>query len=235
MAFAGHLGCGESMETKLLEVMEIEVEKGGGAEKKSEPNLWKVVEDGDPDEVLHGLLMTYVDDLFVVGPSVVVDAVKHNGMEVQKGREEESGREVWAIAQESYVRNFLEGGGWEKKMKKIPISKDQSIMQPDVEKPEIERIRSSQKQVCTHTAGRSVIDKASICSCRDLSAQKNATTSTSGMPSSRDALPSSEKPRLRTPAKRTRAPAATASARSGFLRSTLSAQLDPGAACTARS
>ena len=162
---------------QALEVMEIEVEKGGGDEKKmklklqaleSEPNLWKVIEEGDPDEVLQGLLMTYVDDLFVVGPSVIVNAVKHKiqntwttsspedvsrapvkflGMEVQKGKEEESGREVWAITQESYVTDLLEGGGWEKKMKKIPISKDQSTMQPDAEKPEIERIRSSQKQV----------------------------------------------------------------------------------------
>ena len=55
--------------------------------------------------------------------------VKFLGMEVQKEKEEETGRDVWAITQESYVTDLLEG--WDKKMKKIPISKDQSITQPD--------------------------------------------------------------------------------------------------------
>ena len=44
----------------------------------SEPNLWKVVlrdEDPGEEEEVRGLVMTYVDDLFLVGTRPVVEAV----------------------------------------------------------------------------------------------------------------------------------------------------------------
>ena len=43
---------------------------------QSEPNLWKLC--AGEDERLHGLLMTYVDDILVAAPKVLLEAVTQN-------------------------------------------------------------------------------------------------------------------------------------------------------------
>ena len=91
----------------------------------SEPNLWiKDSKDDSNGSGSYGLLMTYVDDTFVVGSAPVVKAVlqtiqstwttstpemvssepiKFLGMEVSKHYNSNLGREVWRITQESYL------------------------------------------------------------------------------------------------------------------------------------
>ena len=134
---------------------------------ESEPNLWKIVVDGEEEGPLKGLLMTYVDDLFIAAPKPTVDAlklkiqemwktsdpedvsskpVKFLGMEVSK-KKEADGREAWAISQVSYITDLLEGEELEKRRKKVPMSKDQATMQPDEVKPKAEEIKLSQKAV----------------------------------------------------------------------------------------
>ena len=116
---------------------------------------------------MRGLVMSYVDDLFITGPSYVVEAVKTKfeetwatskpewvekepvrflGMEVKKEKNEGSGREVCLVTQESYVSDLLskEEG---LKERRIPISRDQSIMEPSTSPPTSEQIKQCQKEV----------------------------------------------------------------------------------------
>ncbi|CAL1129507.1 unnamed protein product [Cladocopium goreaui] len=139
----------------------------------SEPNLWKIAVQGEEEEptmtngMMRGLVMSYVDDLFVTGPSYVVEAVKAKfeetwatskpeyvgehpvrflGMEVKKERKAEDEREVWYVTQESYISDLLskEHG---LKERKIPISRDQSLMETTADPPTAEQIKQCQKEV----------------------------------------------------------------------------------------
>ena len=121
---------------------------------QSEPNLWKVVErdQGDwTDEVtLRGLLLTYVDDIFIVAEDAVRSKVlekvmetwktsppdlvgekpiKFLGMNISKVFDEEIKKEVWYVNQDSYIRDLLEK--FEDPPRQIPISREQALMEPD--------------------------------------------------------------------------------------------------------
>ena len=43
---------------------------------QAEPNLWRVLEKGDETQKLWGLVMTYVDDIFICSSSTVLEALK---------------------------------------------------------------------------------------------------------------------------------------------------------------
>lgn len=163
----------------LLRQMVVAVEEKDGVKKRlrmdqmrSEPNLWKIVEEGGRDEEeedfvsngrVKGLLMTYVDDLFVsaeenVAKAVVrdlrkmwrtsepeeigKDPVRFLGMNVKKFK---GGREVWYVTQEPYVQDLL--AKYEDSERKIPITRDQAAMEPEEGSPALEKIRQCQKEV----------------------------------------------------------------------------------------
>lgn len=136
---------------------------------ESEPHLWKVIEEGsDASELddLHGLVMTYVDDLFVAGSTLVVELVlkeiqsvwttsapttvsevpsRFLGMEISKQTDKETGKINWYIDQTSYIKDSV-GSNEQFKMRQIHITKDQSSV-IDEEKAEIASIREAQKAV----------------------------------------------------------------------------------------
>ena len=62
---------------EAMRKFEIKVQEEGKDKKMklkaldSEPNLWKVVFEEDESEEMKGLVMTYVDDLFIVGPQEI--------------------------------------------------------------------------------------------------------------------------------------------------------------------
>jgi hypothetical protein len=142
---------------------------------QSEPNLWKVIKaEGEHQRTLEeefdlfGLVMTYVDDIFISGPKEVVDAllqqfqqtwttseaewvssspVRFLGMEISKEKNEETGREEWLITQESYIKDLIQRQEEEVKEKKIPISRDQASMEADSCPPTAEKVRKCQKAV----------------------------------------------------------------------------------------
>ena len=142
---------------------------------ESEPNLWKVVKaEGEKQRELeeefqlYGMVMTYVDDIFISGCQPVVEAllkefqsiwatskpewvssspVRFLGMEVTKEVDPETQREVWLITEESYIKDLVSRQEEEVKEKKIPISRDQAAMEVDEEPPNIERVRKCQKAV----------------------------------------------------------------------------------------
>ena len=144
---------------------------------ESEPNLWKVIEDTEEDEEreatisngrVRGLMMSYVDDLFICGPLHVVEALKKKieetwttsppewverspvrflGMEVRKTeRKEGQQAEPWLITQESYLSEMLKKEE-DLKERKIPISREQACMEEDKEPPTAEDVRKCQKEV----------------------------------------------------------------------------------------
>ena len=116
---------------------------------ESEPNLWMIKEqqDGfDSDPIIYDLLMTYVDDTFVVGAKMVVNEVlkgiqgtwatstpeivsstpiKFLGMEISKHLDEKTHRQVWRITQESYLKDLL-AKEENLKVRSIPITRDQA-------------------------------------------------------------------------------------------------------------
>ena len=136
---------------------------------ESEPHLWKVIEEGcdaSKLEDLHGLVMTYVDDLFVAGSRLLVDLVlkeiqsvwttsaptavseapsRFLGMEISKQTDKETGKVNWYIDQTSYIKDLV-GRNEQFKVRQIPITKDQSSVM-DEEKAEIASIREAQKAV----------------------------------------------------------------------------------------
>ena len=161
---------------KMMEMLEIQV----GGEKKetlmlqpmeSEPNLWKVVaKERDIRErpVVMGLVMTYVDDMFIVGGEEVVRSVtttlrkcwktsepeevnrerpvRFLGMEVYTEENEETGFEDWIVCQSAYVQDLLSKTN--PKEKKIPITRDQAaeLLIPE-EEPGNSEVREAQKVV----------------------------------------------------------------------------------------
>lgn len=165
--------------TRDAEIEEVKLKVKGpqrGEEKMklvpldSEPNLWKVIAEKDEEmdyPPLRGLLMTYVDDMFITGEREVVEGiieevqmrwktsqpewlsdqpVRFLGMEVAKKRKEEGGREIWNLTQTSYTRDLLSKDETVKP-KKIPISRDLSVTPSEEEVRTPKDIRQAQKEV----------------------------------------------------------------------------------------
>ena len=137
----------------------------------SEPNLWKLVDEGDggEDMKVYGLLMSYVDDLFVTAPLPILEATVQRirkiwktsepepvsnvptrflGMQISKEFNVETGREEWFVSQQDYVKDLLQKEKKEVKEKKVPISKDLSSMPPEPEEERTaELVKQAQKDV----------------------------------------------------------------------------------------
>ena len=167
---------GECRDAALLQ-MEVEVIEDGRKIKlkfyqmESEPNMWKICETGEetsPPGMVRGVIMTYVDDLFVTGEDQVVkavmeeiqrkwttsppdqvssDAIKFLGMEIKEVEKE--GRITWHLSQESYTRDLLQQTEEEVKPKKVPLTKDQNsaLEEEDEEGKNPETVKRSQKEV----------------------------------------------------------------------------------------
>ena len=162
---------------ETLMKLEIKVEVEGKEEilslnpMESEPNLWVIKRKGDDGfglgEKSYGLLMTYVDDTFVVGEEKVITEVvneiqriwttsspewvtaspiKFLGMEVSKHWDGSTKSEVWKISQSSYTRDMLSREP-ELKVKVVPITKDQASQSMPEIKPTVELVKESQKEV----------------------------------------------------------------------------------------
>ena len=154
-------GEGERMTEKVMKLRHLD----------SEPNLWKVVmrdEPPDEEERVMGLVMTYVDDLFLVGSRSVVDAllaeiqkkwktsapetvssnpVRFLGVDISKGKGED-GLEEWMITQRSYVLDLIAKEKEEVKKRKIPIGRELAAELLEVEEsPTADQIRRAQKAV----------------------------------------------------------------------------------------
>ena len=161
---------------RMMEALEIGIGEGEKQMAKlqlmeSEPNLWKVVareEDLRERPTVLGLVMTYVDDMFVVGREEIVRSVtttlrkcwktsepeevnrerpvRFLGMEVYLEENEENGYEDWIVCQTAYVQDMLSKE--EVKERKVPITKDQTaeLLIPE-ENPEVSDIRKAQKAV----------------------------------------------------------------------------------------
>ena len=139
---------------EAMEEMDVKIEEDGEEKKvlmlkrlDSEPNLWRVVlrdEDPGEEEEVRGLVMTYVDDLFLVGTRPVVEAVlkeiqrkwktsepeevsatpvRFLGMDIYKRRGEKD-LDEWIVTQRSYVLDLLAKEQEEVKKRKIPIGRD---------------------------------------------------------------------------------------------------------------
>ena len=141
---------------------------------QSEPNLWKLQNaDDEGDLTVYGLLMTYVDDLLIAAPEPLVLAVQNRiqstwttsgpepvsstparflGMEISKLCNTETKRDVWMLTQRSYTLDLVQKENENVKPKKIPLSRDQSAMEPKEESPLIEKVRSAQKAVLNSKA-----------------------------------------------------------------------------------
>ena len=155
---------------RMLEEMEVSVEEEGKVKilkleaLASEQNLWRIL---SQEEELQGLLMTYVDDIFVVGSSSVATAmvqrlqqtwttsppervaqngVKLLGMEVKVLKGDE-GLNEWHISQRSYLTELLGGQDPPIKPKKLPITKDQAVTPKDEGLTDPESVRMAQKIV----------------------------------------------------------------------------------------
>ena len=136
---------------------------------QSEPNLWKLQNADDEDDLtVYGLLMTYVDDLLIAAPEPLMLAVQNKirstwttsvpepvsstpvcfpGMEISKLCDAETTRDVWMLTQQSYTPDLVQKENENVKPKKIPLSRDQSVMEPNEKSPSIEKVRSAQKAV----------------------------------------------------------------------------------------
>ena len=125
----------------------------------SEPNPWRLEEAGTEEEsatpsVAYGLVMTYVDDIFITAPAEITKAaapkfrssessgptsepetvgetaVRFLGVEISTSKDADS-RSVWHITQESFVKGLVKRQDGEAQPKKIPITIDQSLMTLD--------------------------------------------------------------------------------------------------------
>ena len=137
---------------------------------ESEPNLWviKQQQDGfDSDPIIYGLLMTYVDDTFIVGIKTVVQEVlktiretwttsepevvsltpiKFLGMEVSKHFDKGLSREVWRINQVSYLTDLL-AKEENLKVRLVPITREQASWTEPTTPATPELIRQAQREV----------------------------------------------------------------------------------------
>ena len=163
---------------ETLETLEIPVVIDGREQilmltpMRSEPNLWMIKRKQDiqshfTEGSLHGLLMTYVDDTFVVGSLEVVNQtlqeiqkvwktsdpervseipIKFLGMQVSKYKEGESSEEIWRVDQESYVKDLLSKEEVVKQ-KTVPITRDQCSTSVPQQLPTVEAVRLAQREV----------------------------------------------------------------------------------------
>ena len=137
---------------------------------ESEPNLWRIQqkEEGIQEQPeLLGLVMTYVDDMFLVGRQDVLELViqemrscwrtseperigkkpvRFLGMDIYKNENEETGHEEWLVSQVSYLRDLV--AKEDVAEKKIPINRDQVADLAKIEpEPKPEDVRGAQKAV----------------------------------------------------------------------------------------
>ena len=137
---------------------------------QSEPNLWKIVETKvglDGQAQLRGLLLTYVDDIFIVADDEVraatlekimqtwstsppdkveVKPIKFLGMNISKVQDESTGKDVWYVNQDSYIKDLLEKT--DDPCRQVPISRDQALMEPEPsESVTPEKIKLAQQHV----------------------------------------------------------------------------------------
>lgn len=166
---------------QTMEKFKVKVTEGGREitlklrQLISEPNLWRILEEGKENEDLatidsgsvRGLVMTYVDDICIAAPPAVMQAVaaefratwvtsvpeevteapvRFLGMDVRK-KMNQGGREEWKIDQEAYVRDCLQKMDEMPPPRKIPVTRDQSMMVEDPQAPEVNRVRMCQKAV----------------------------------------------------------------------------------------
>ena len=155
---------------------EIVIKEGGKRKRlsltslQSEPNLWKISERESEENInptLEGLLMTYVDDIFVTGSEQVVTSVLEKissmwttspaervtqkpirflGMEISKVWNPSTLSEDWFVNQESYIKELVNKYD-ELKVKKIPITKDHASLSVPEVTPTADTVKLAQKQV----------------------------------------------------------------------------------------
>ena len=162
-----------------LRGLEVEAEVGEGKQKKfrlfqldSEPNLWRISQDHEEHYVetpIEGFVMTYVDDMIVVGTEKVVhgaleaiqrkwktsspewiseDPVRFLGVEISRVEDEERGCFDWRISQASYVQQLLKNEKEEVKERRIPVSKELvAKMSEDEEGVTSSEVKAAQKLV----------------------------------------------------------------------------------------
>ena len=160
----------------------------------SEPNLWILKSKEDQEMEMegqqpYGLLMTYVDDTFVVGKKEVITEVinqirkiwttsepewvterpiKFLGMEVSKHWEEKTQSEVWKISQSSYTKDLLSREP-DLKVKVVPIAKDQASPSIPTTKPTVALVPRISKRswifvVACHNGNTTGLD---VCGLKD--------------------------------------------------------------------
>ena len=136
---------------------------------ETEPNLWRVEREEEEDEpypTLHGLLMCYVDDMFMAGSDEVIaqltaaiqgkwstsvpdavgpQAIRFLGMQVSKHFNPDTNREDWYVNQGSFTRDLLQKAEGEVRGKRIPITRDQSVMPEEDEEKDAVKVREAQK------------------------------------------------------------------------------------------
>lgn len=121
----------------------------------SEPHLWRIVQDeedesDEPTKKILGLMMTYVDDIVVVSTEDILQATvariqeqwqtptptkisekptRFLGMDVVKEYSHEKERDIWYLTQEGFVRAILKKEEGKIKPKKVPITREQSIIE----------------------------------------------------------------------------------------------------------
>lgn len=142
---------------------------------ESEQNLWKVVvekhglQEDDEEELISngrvvGLVMTYVDDIFISGQKEVVKEVaakfqstwktstpeeagevpvRFLGMEVTSRGVEGEDQMEWRMTQESYIKDLLARYEDHGKQRKLLITRDQAMMTPDTMEPSAESVKAS--------------------------------------------------------------------------------------------
>ena len=155
---------------------EIVVEEAGRKKRlsltslQSEPNLWRISEkesEMNTSPALEGLLMTYVDDIFVTGSEKLVKAVlemislmwttspaeqvsqrpiRFLGMEISKVWNSSTSSEDWYVNQESYIKELINKQE-QVKMKKIPITKDHASLSVPEAPPTAETVKTAQKRL----------------------------------------------------------------------------------------
>ena len=113
---------------------------------------------------IYGLFMTYVDDIFMASTPEIVEALEEKikevwqtsapervgstpvrflGVELSTQKDEETGKEVWFMIQQNYIKDISK----DVKERRVPMTKDQALMVPKEGPVTIEEIREGQKSV----------------------------------------------------------------------------------------
>ena len=169
---------------KTIKTFDIKVVIDGRCESlelkpmESEQNLWKVVvvrggfQEAEEEWISNGrvigLVMTYVDDIFIVAEKQVAKSVAQKfqetwattqpewvgetpvrflGLEVTCHQIEGEEKVQWCLSQEAYIKDLLGRYEEEGKPRKLPITRDQASMPPDVIPPSPEGVKFSQKVI----------------------------------------------------------------------------------------